>query len=886
MSDQNKNINEKDLLNNLDINDGSEKINNEDLISMIDLPESKEIEEIKENSDSNIYDINITSLKDILFLIVDKKFDFVTFEPSENEVRLDFRKNNVIIETKYIKYPIYSSILLKAKGITKLNLEETNKVQEGNGGINIEEKNFDIITKTVPSNFGEKLFLKTRLIDKLVEKKETKKLSKGQILGFISIILLIGLIVGGSFLGFIVLNAKTVDDVRFFAGLGINLNEINAFIAQLVTIIFSILVLIETIFLIIFLFRFFHTKKDQKKKKIKLGIISFILLIITFITASLWMIIDQKIKNLPNWQEMSFGEIQIYDNSKLINENFSKVGSLITDTTNIIGPIDIKFDLTYLAQSEEKKGITIKNFNWDFGNGDIEETIVPNLIKKFDKIGTNNIKLTINGIDSQGKSIEKIIENIPYINISYIVDIEERVLNSGGKLVEFDASSISELGNIEWYFMDNLTEPVWKGSKYIVGKPIFEDTIIGMYIKRNNIKENSNFDKIFVIKGENKVNIDGEIIFKRGIVDDLEVTFNVDNLKNDIGAGFIEKYIWTIGEQKYTKSGDIEDSLKSSEVKHKFISYGDYIVKVELINSAGESKIITKNISIPKMLKLSKEIDIYYDGELIKNLNYNKNLNEYFLDYIGIPSDIKLDGRYVKADSTLYTLSKIEWDYDSDGNTDFTGLTGNYALNKEGNHTITAKILFTNRKIADDKVEINEKIFIEAVKKDAIVDFEIQSSSEYAPVIVGFDASRSQVKDSNITKFIWDFGDGVTEERDAVVPGRKYSEPGDYNIKLTVVTTDGKSYSKSKKLILKPVPQSIEIKSSMKKAPTMQGIDFSSSNSNGQISSYLWDFGDGNTSNEANPTHQYKTSGIYKVKLRLDFTNKNILEDYIEIEIY
>ena len=149
-----------------------------------------------------------------------------------------------------------------------------------------------------------------------------------------------------------------------------------------------------------------------------------------------------------------------------------------------------------------------------------------------------------------------------------------------------------------------------------------------------------------------------------------------------------------------------------------------------------------------------------------------------------------------------------------------------------------------------------------------------------------FDASRSQVKDSNITKFIWDFGDWVTEERDAVVPWRKYSEPWDYNIKLTVVTTDWKSYSKSKKLILKPVPQSIEIKSSMKKAPTMQWIDFSSSNSNWQISSYLWDFGDWNTSNEANPTHQYKTSWLYKVKLRLDFTNKNILEDYIEIEIY
>ena len=31
--------------------------------------------------------------------------------------------------------------------------------------------------------------------------------------------------------------------------------------------------------------------------------------------------------------------------------------------------------------------------------------------------------------------------------------------------------------------------------------------------------------------------------------------------------------------------------------------------------------------------------------------------------------------------------------------------------------------------------------------------------------------------------------------------------------------------------------------------------------------SYLWDFGDGNTSTEANPDYTYTTGGLYKVKL-------------------
>jgi hypothetical protein len=37
-------------------------------------------------------------------------------------------------------------------------------------------------------------------------------------------------------------------------------------------------------------------------------------------------------------------------------------------------------------------------------------------------------------------------------------------------------------------------------------------------------------------------------------------------------------------------------------------------------------------------------------------------------------------------------------------------------------------------------------------------------------VTVSLDASRSQVKNEDIVKFEWDYGDGITEIRDAIVP--------------------------------------------------------------------------------------------------------------------
>ncbi|MDR3150315.1 MAG: PKD domain-containing protein [Candidatus Peribacteria bacterium] len=57
-----------------------------------------------------------------------------------------------------------------------------------------------------------------------------------------------------------------------------------------------------------------------------------------------------------------------------------------------------------------------------------------------------------------------------------------------------------------------------------------------------------------------------------------------------------------------------------------------------------------------------------------------------------------------------------------------------------------------------------QKIFLTAEKKDAIVDLKIISDSEYVPVTVMFDASKSSIKDSNVTKFDWDFGDGIKQE--------------------------------------------------------------------------------------------------------------------------
>ena len=71
----------------------------------------------------------------------------------------------------------------------------------------------------------------------------------------------------------------------------------------------------------------------------------------------------------------------------------------------------------------------------------------------------------------------------------------------------------------------------------------------------------------------------------------------------------------------------------------------------------------------------------------------------------------------------------------------------------------------------------------------------------------------------------------------------------------------------------------------MKTAPIYTAIDFSSNKSSWEIVSYFWDFWDWQTSTDANPSHMFKKPGIYKVKLTLDYKNKNTLSDEVEIKI-
>ncbi len=158
--------NKSDVLSEVNIINVKENIKSENPKNTSIIKE-KSLEKNKDKEEEKIiFDINISSIEYLIKYLVSKNYDFFILEPEEDKVKVSFRKDNLEKEVKYIKYPIYLHIILKAKALTKLKVEEITSTQEWKTEININNTVYKILSKTVSSNLWEKLFIKVKKTSK------------------------------------------------------------------------------------------------------------------------------------------------------------------------------------------------------------------------------------------------------------------------------------------------------------------------------------------------------------------------------------------------------------------------------------------------------------------------------------------------------------------------------------------------------------------------------------------------------------------------------------------------------------------------------------------------------------------------------------------------
>ncbi len=139
-----------------------------------------------------------------------------------------------------------------------------------------------------------------------------------------------------------------------------------------------------------------------------------------------------------------------------------------------------------------------------------------------------------------------------------------------------------------------------------------------------------------------------------------------------------------------------------------------------------------------------------------------------------------------------------------------------------------------------------------------------------AGVAVQFSSAGSNDSDGSITGYAWNFGDGASSS--AANPSHTYSSAGNYTVSLTVTDNDGDTGADATTADIAPpanVPPTAEANGPYTGSAGV-AVQFSSAGSNdsdGSITGYAWDFGDGNTSSAENPSHTYSSAGNYTVSL-------------------
>lgn len=140
----------------------------------------------------------------------------------------------------------------------------------------------------------------------------------------------------------------------------------------------------------------------------------------------------------------------------------------------------------------------------------------------------------------------------------------------------------------------------------------------------------------------------------------------------------------------------------------------------------------------------------------------------------------------------------------------------------------------------------------------------------HAPLNVTFDASASSDDDGDITAYTWTFGDGATGT--GQMPSHTYAAEGTYTIRLTVTDNDGKTGTTTRTIIVDPPNQPPVAKFTFSPISGLYPLTVTfdaatSSDPDGSVAQYDWDFDGEQTGSGQMVTHTFTTEGLKTIIL-------------------
>jgi hypothetical protein len=240
---------------------------------------------------------------------------------------------------------------------------------------------------------------------------------------------------------------------------------------------------------------------------------------------------------------------------------------------------------------------------------------------------------------------------------------------NGGKLLKFDATSLSRLGKTNWYLEPDFDKPTFAGYVYSPEKIFRDDKLVCLQIV-NATKNSNTCDAIFAVTTQDDSALSAKIVYEQDKDNPLLVHFRLEDLKFN-PSSTIENYRWIDQDKQvlqhcYDRTCDI--LYGSFDKARKSVR----VIMTDSNNNSGEA---TVELVLKEPLNIirgnSTSLLQVYDkdnNQYLSNTSFDSSLRAYYIKDVPVPISLFFDARNINVPDPNYDITNVEWDFDFDGN--------------------------------------------------------------------------------------------------------------------------------------------------------------------------------------------------------------------------
>ncbi|MBK8135454.1 MAG: PKD domain-containing protein [Chloroflexi bacterium] len=455
----------------------------------------------------------------------------------------------------------------------------------------------------------------------------------------------------------------------------------------------------------------------------------------------------------------------------------------------------------------------VSGYGWNFGDGSSSAEINP--VHVFRSAGEFEVKLTVVGPGGQSN-----VSQIVTVNVNPPVALYDQNVASGPSplSVQFTDRSTGNITDYRWDFGDGTT------SNERSPRHVF--TVQGTYNISLRVRGPGGTGRAFSVVTVSNPQVNPPVAnftpLNTGGNAPLGIQFT------DTSTGQVTSRLWEFG--------DGTTSTDQNPI-HQFASPGSYSVRLTVSGPGGTaSQVGTVTVN---------------RAPEAPNASFTANPTS---------GDAALVVRF--TNTTTGDVTGYRWSF-GDGTATDTSQSPTHTFALPGTYRVVLTALGQNglQDIAEVEVSVTQPL------APPVADFSAVPTEGSAPLDVQFTnlSSGDQITSN------WNFGDGQTQQTNESAVVHRFEQNGTYTVTLSVSGPGGPTSTKTGTITVTDRVQAAFEYGTLTDPPGL-GVAFQD-RSTGQIVSWAWNFGDGTTSTDQNPTHTFAAGGTYAVSLLVTGTD-------------